>query len=861
MAFKKNANNQVVSKNPALHFKTLTKRDYPDVMPHQKVMLEQYADGFDGASDVAIQLPTGSGKTLVGLLIADWRRIKNREKVVYLCPTKQLVYQTAQQARDKYGIDVAEFVGPKDGFSPAAKTSYTTAANVAVATYSAMFNTHTYFHDPDVIIVDDAHAAENYIAGMWSLSLAAGTVAHKAVSTFLQGHIHPQDYSRLIGDWSGSSDADWVEKIPNPQLIELSDQLVEIIDAHAGRSNPDLHFKWSLLRDHLDACNMYLGSREILIRPLIPPTFSHSAFANAKHRVFMSATLGEGGDLERLTGRKQILRLSAPEDFQSAGVGRRFFMFPSLSLTGEAAQNLMTRLQKQAGRSVVITPSSIQADAHIERIETALADFNVYDKADIEEDKSNFTSDNRAIAVLANRYDGIDFPNDECRLLCIDGLPKAMNGQERFLMSKMGASALYHERVQTRVLQAVGRCTRGLQDRSAVFVTGTELVDFLVSAQSSKHLYPEIKAELRFGVDQSSGVSELDLEENFQIFIENSGDWAEADYQIRELMGGFEKLPFPAMENLSQIVKDEIAYQEAMWNKDYATALQSARTVLGGIEHPDLRGYRALWLYMAGCAALKLSETDGQGQEDAARDFFNKAKSAAPTVSWLNVLARTVGVPRQDESSEASIDVLKQVEGIEQCFVSMGVTTNGKFEKAAEQVMSQLIDPETFESAQVQLGRLLGLSAYNSEVDGAPDPWWLGHGVGIVFEDHANAEKDSVLGAVKARQAAGHPNWIKQNVKGAEGMEIFPVLVTPCSSAMTGAQPHLGNVRYWELSEFMNWAAKAVGVLRTLKGTFHGEADLVWRIEAVSLLEANNLTLEKILGSLPMADQSMTVVG
>jgi hypothetical protein len=38
-------------------------------------------------------LPTGSGKTLVGLLIGEWLRRKNKERVVFLCPTRQLVNQ------------------------------------------------------------------------------------------------------------------------------------------------------------------------------------------------------------------------------------------------------------------------------------------------------------------------------------------------------------------------------------------------------------------------------------------------------------------------------------------------------------------------------------------------------------------------------------------------------------------------------------------------------------------------------------------------------------------------------------------------------------------------------------------------
>jgi hypothetical protein len=47
----------------------------------------------------------------------------------------------------------------------------------------------------------------------------------------------------------------------------------------------------------------------------------------------MSATLGEGSDLERLTGVRNIYRLGAPEDLDAQGVGRRFFVFPGRSLS------------------------------------------------------------------------------------------------------------------------------------------------------------------------------------------------------------------------------------------------------------------------------------------------------------------------------------------------------------------------------------------------------------------------------------------------------------------------------------------------------------------------------------------------
>jgi len=47
----------------------------------------------------------------VGLMIAEWRRRKNQERVVYLCPTKQLVNQVVEQADEKYGLSVLGFTG------------------------------------------------------------------------------------------------------------------------------------------------------------------------------------------------------------------------------------------------------------------------------------------------------------------------------------------------------------------------------------------------------------------------------------------------------------------------------------------------------------------------------------------------------------------------------------------------------------------------------------------------------------------------------------------------------------------------------------------------------------------------------
>lgn len=164
MAFKKPISHVTAPDSPDLLFRDLPRRKHASLYDHQGQILRNYVAQAMDASDVALQLPTGSGKTLVGLLLAEWRRRKNHERIVYLCPTRQLVNQVVEEASTKYGIMVEAFIGKAKDYAPNAKASYQAGERIAVTTYNSLFNTNPFFCDPEIIIIDDAHAAENYIA-------------------------------------------------------------------------------------------------------------------------------------------------------------------------------------------------------------------------------------------------------------------------------------------------------------------------------------------------------------------------------------------------------------------------------------------------------------------------------------------------------------------------------------------------------------------------------------------------------------------------------------------------------------------------------------------------------------------------
>jgi hypothetical protein len=747
-----------------------------------------------------------------------------------------------EMANEQYGLSVYGFTGPISKYDTNGKAAYLNVDSIAVTSYSGLFNTNPFFDSPDVIILDDAHAAENYISSLWALKIdQTNTVLHTAVSNLIKPLLNPADYARLMGETNSMADLTWVDKIPTPEFIKLQDELHGIVSTHV--KDTDLRYSWSMIEDHLGACHMYLSPKDILIRPLIPPTWSHAPFENAKQRIYMSATLGLGGDLERLTGRKKIERLPIPDGWDRQGIGRRFFLFPEMSLEDTEIPALATALMKEAGRSVVLSPNDKSVKDLKKYVEETLS-FKVFGAADIEQSKKDFVSEQEAVAIIANRYDGIDFPGDDCRLLFVDDLPRATNTQEKFFLYRMGANLLYNERIQTRVLQAMGRCTRSSEDSSAVIVTGEELLRYLLNPKRQKYLHPELQAEIQYGITQSKDCKDTDFVDNLKVFLENDKEWEEANNDILALRQDMVQVPFPAIEMLGSVVTYEVEYQKRLWQGDWDEALRQCEQVLKSLQSDDLSGYRAIWSYLAGSAAWLNRD------EKTAREYFRAAKNMASGISWLVSLSRYQA--KEEPETADKIHLLKQLEKLELIFSKYGIGQSKKYDNIEKQIIDGLEGKISFEHAHLLLGEWLGFDSRKVEADASPDPWWTVGEICFVFEDHADAKPSTVLDATKARQVSSHPKWMKEHAGLDDKTKVLPVLVSPVSIATKGAMPHLNDVHYWSLDEFKQWAKNALSVIRELKRKFVESGDLVWRAEAAEAFEKNMLdapSIEKFLKS------------
>ena len=829
---------------PLQMFQDIRPRKIAAPYAHQAQILRDYAADGIQAPDVAIQGATGSGKTLVGLLVAEWRRRQLRERTVYLCPTRQLVHQITAFATDQMGLPAFAFVGSKQEYPAHAKGAWRTGECIAIATYSALFNLNPFFSQPNFILADDAHAADQYIGEFWTVRVRRDQEPNKELFTelavILRDLLPSDEAVRLMGTPQAISEHVWVQLVPAPLLWDHQDAISAVLDR--AKENSDLAFRWSVIKGHLQSCQVYVCPYEITIRPIIAPTTSHPPFTSANQRLYMSATLGRGGELERLCGRRNIMRISSPDGWDGHGVGRRLFLFPSSSLEETESREVLIKMVKKAGRALYMVPSDKRADEVRELFRGKLPDVKIFGARQIERSKLQFIDSKNAIALISNRYDGIDFPNEECQLLIVEGRPAGTNLQERFLADKLGARALYSERIRTRIIQAFGRCTRSADDYALVLAFGHQLLDELLMRDNVALMDVEFQAELRYGQEQSQDTMSHEFLEMADEFFGQGAAWRHAEEDIANLREELEEVTPQELEALTLSAPNEIRYVESMWKGDYSYALDAAQCVLGALAGGDeLKGYRAMWHYLSGCAAALDAKERGAG-EDKANDHFRLAKNLA-NVRWLGRIQENARIEDDEETSAEDLAVVENLEGI---LCELGLTHAVPFSKMVTGIQAGIRQnkAKNFEAAHVELGKFLGYTAENSNEKGAPDPWWKsGERFCIVFEDHSDGRPGNELPLEKARQAALHSVWVRENVNGlAPDAEVLSVLVTPADVSSKHLQLYIRDVAVWHLEDFRKWAEGAISVVRNLRARLTRPGDLVWRAEALEQLASCMVT-------------------
>jgi hypothetical protein len=292
----------------------------------QRQVLAAYAEHHLDTADLAIEMPTGEGKTLLALLIAD-HALARGWSVAYLTGTRQLAERVEEEA-EALGLEVVRFAA--GDYGGAKLDDYHQAQSVGVMNYWVYFNSSPVPRPADLVIFDDAHLAEQPLSGLQTLRIpdkhgparelyrticelvVAHTDAYPGLRAMLDGTARPGTPPELLSfkDWDAIAD-------PTRNAIAAS-PLVTDRDL-----KDEMRYVWPTVRDHLTQCGVLIGPSAIEIRPYHPPTALNPQYSRAKQRIYLSATLGSMDDLQRrLGGGGPVTRLTTAEPLPPGATGR-----------------------------------------------------------------------------------------------------------------------------------------------------------------------------------------------------------------------------------------------------------------------------------------------------------------------------------------------------------------------------------------------------------------------------------------------------------------------------------------------------------------------------------------------------------
>ncbi|KAB4837063.1 hypothetical protein GAG88_26980, partial [Bacteroides thetaiotaomicron] len=627
----------------------------------------------------------------------------------------------------------------------------------------------------------------------------------------------------------------WCNMLPQPMVEDRLHDIYKIIEANIPDTS--LRYPWSRISDHLSECNIFVSWESILIRPYIAPTGSFAPFKNVKQAIFMSATLGNSGELERVTGVEEIKRLPMVNDWDKKGLGRKLFVFPDLSFDEKYHSAFIIRLHQIAQRSVVIVPSIHDQKDIVNIVKSNLPDTNTFSAEDLTTSKEKFIQCKNAMAIVANRFDGIDFPDDESRMLIIYNLPKVTHLQEKFFYSKMSASILFSERVKARIVQAVGRCTRNASDYAVVCILGHTVLNELVSKNNLKTYMPEMRAEIQFGITNSSDIQNAnELLENITLFLNRDPQWQEAEEDIVHLRDeyvseGDDRQKLILFDKLHKVAKKEVKVQYALWQKDYQQSFELIQQIISELDAPALRGYKCFWQYVGGSIGSKLDTSYRQ----KANQLFQEAARGNLGVTWISQLFQEPTEESGATQDSLFFDVIDRIE--EQ--LSM-IKSGKRFETKISEILQGLNEEDgtKFEERQTELGKFLGYIAANPTESGAPDPYWIvNDDICIVSEDKIY-ESDKKIPISDITQAKRHEAWIRANIKTLrKDASVITVFITNADKIEEEGRIHANGIYYCNRKDLIRWANTALNCLRTCNASFTEAGDAEWRLAAKRVFE------------------------
>jgi replicative superfamily II helicase len=564
--------------------------DKGPLRPAQKAVLREWTGRQANTRDIIVKLHTGQGKTLVGLLMLQSRLNAGKGPVVYLCPDHFLIAQTCEQAK-QFGIRTCT----ADGDLP---EEFLNSSCILVTSVDKLFTGMTKFGlnkasiEIDTVLMDDAHACADRIRKACRIRIPNNEPVYTSLRTLFATELEQQGVGTYADIENGKRDA--LLPVPYWAWMERESEVASILSSQSDRKS--VKFAWPLVRDMLAHCQCVISGAAVEIEPYLPPLDTFGSYSRATHRIFMSATVTDDAFLVKGL-RLSPDTITAPLTFdRETWSGEKMVVIPALiheDLDRNYIISILGKPNARRRRGIVALVPSFARSREWEEKGALVA------KNDTIEEAVNALrrGEREKTLVLANRYDGIDLPDETCRVLIFDSRPYSESLIDLYDEQVRPKSEATLMRTVRTVEQGMGRSVRGEKDYSVIIVMGTNLVRLIRAKATRRYLSPQVDKQIQIGLDVAEMARQdvVDGEEAARAFTQLMGQCLNRDPDWKayyaEQMDGI--VPRGPNESVLKLYAAELAAEEAYTAGDYVGASNQLQQLMDGghIEIDDKAWY------------------------------------------------------------------------------------------------------------------------------------------------------------------------------------------------------------------------------------------------------------------------------
>lgn len=676
-------------------FKSLTLRGSIENLWGPQVEAVRGWDSIRSENDGVIEMTTGGGKTLAGLLIGQSLVNETNGKVLYVCATKQLIEQTAARAQE-CGIGLATYFGG----NWKNREVFDACTGMCITNYAAVFNGRSIFKNGDIrgIIFDDAHVANSAIRGQFTIRIPHGHAAFRPIVNCFRDYFARNNHQQFEEALKGFPLA--LLFVPQFQVKRQAKAVTKILLDNKVAEEKETLFAWSHLKDHIGFCTVLISGTSIEITPPVLPLFTLPYFGQDVRRVYLTATLPSQVEFLRTFGVVSAKRVTPGG---KSGEAQRLFLF--MPGVDDDEQRAASTKLTDSHKACIICPSNAAAESWPP---PAIRFDGAQGHAAID---SFAKSTGPQKLVLVARYDGIDLPGDACRVLVLDGLPVGSSLFDRFLDQGLKIERLRAAHTAARIVQAIGRIFRSNTDHGAVVLCGDDLQSWLRDPNNQRYMPKLLQQQVQFGLELRRMIDEgkatgADL---LVAVLKGRKDW---DELYTNHVGAFDAtgLPEDPAWFTELVARERDAYAK-LWIRNFPLAASAYAALADEADKHDRR-LGAWYRHWQGCAA------DWNGEDiQSARAFLAAANER-------------VELGRPQTNAGAIVTGESVTPGAQAKKIAKLLTTSrGNIQARLTAIAADLVyGPETNKAEQAlrELGDLLGLEASrpDKEKKTGPDVLW-----------------------------------------------------------------------------------------------------------------------------------------